>query len=131
MVFEIAWLIDPHMALDTFQKERGVQALSGQLDSDDALTEEDSASTILSQTNTRSHTPNDQPHTMRIIKVDRLGSGSFGEVHKAIDMDSGDYIAVKTIYRPELGWQEKAKIDLQREIEVLKSSHHVRYVSCK
>jgi serine/threonine protein kinase len=38
---------------------------------------------------------------MRYVEVgDPLGSGQFGTVHKAIDVDSGKFMAVKKIERP-------------------------------
>jgi len=37
---------------------------------------------------------------MRYVKVAELGSGQFGVMHKAIDVDSGKFMAVKILQKP-------------------------------
>ncbi|KAF2022275.1 kinase-like protein [Aaosphaeria arxii CBS 175.79] len=81
---------------------------------------------------TRPATPPGRSAPIRCLRVHKLGSGSFGTVHKAIDVDSGEAMAVKTIKRPT-GEQQQAKWEkmLEREVEILrktKHSHIVEYI---
>jgi serine/threonine protein kinase len=63
---------------------------------------------------------------MRYMKVGgKLGSGQFGTVHKAIDVDSGKFMAVKILERPiraskQEDWREESLYyALKREVETL------------
>jgi serine/threonine protein kinase len=56
---------------------------------------------LLSRQETRPYTPGQQQLKIRYIKVrPKLGSGQFGTVYKAIDIDSEKFIAVKILERP-------------------------------
>ncbi|KAK4171055.1 hypothetical protein QBC36DRAFT_391346 [Triangularia setosa] len=58
----------------------------------------DLSETVLpSQMETRPHTPGSQKLKMRNKKMAELGTGQFGTVHKAIDVDLGRLVAVKML----------------------------------
>jgi serine/threonine protein kinase len=82
---------------------------------------------------TRAHTPGPLQLTVRYVKVGRLGSGQFGEVHKAINVDSGRLMAVKILRRPariskQDEWKTSVYYALKREVETLSSISHVSKV---
>ena len=55
-----------------------------------------------------------------------LGKGSFGEVHKALDLHSGNYYAVKTLQRPTIFTSEQAwKETVLEEVKILNVLYHV------
>ena len=55
-----------------------------------------------------------------------LGKGSFGEVHKALDLHSGNYYAVKTLQRPTIFTSEQAwKETVLEEVKILNALYHV------
>ena len=97
-----------------------------------ARTVDEAPTDLQSRRETRVHTPGHRRLKMRYVKVagGRLGSGKFGTVHKAIDVDSGRFMAVKILERPtraskqEYGrrsWDEA----LKREVETLSKISHV------
>lgn len=85
-----------------------------------------------SRRETRPHTPGSLQLKMRYVKVGpKLGSGQFGTVHKAIDVDSGKFLAVKILERPERAskqkdWRQSLYYALKREVETLSQINHVR-----
>ena len=71
---------------------------------------------------------------MRYVKVGMLGSGQFGEVHKAIDVDLGKFMAVKIMQRPagiskQEDWRISLYYALKREVETLSEISHVSRIS--
>lgn len=58
---------------------------------------------------------------MRYKKLTELGAGSFGTVHKAIDVDTGKFMAVKILRGPSEGNRDA----LKREVEILSTLKHV------
>ncbi|KAK2812448.1 hypothetical protein FQN50_001449 [Emmonsiellopsis sp. PD_5] len=92
----------------------------------------DEADTVLpSRRATRLHTPGPGRLKIRYAKVDRLGAGQFGEVHKVIDADSGRLMAVKILRRPgsgAKGEQERWMELLKREVETLARIDHPHIV---
>lgn len=84
----------------------------------------------------RLHTPGPQQLKIRFFKICQLGSGDFGTVHKAIDIDSGKLIAVKIIERPinaskrkQEDWRKASYNALKREVENLSKISHVSKAS--
>jgi hypothetical protein len=77
------------------------------------------------------HTPGQRHLEMRYMKVGpKLGSGQFGTVHKAIDVDSGKFMAVKILERPTTAskqeeWRQSLYYALKREVEALSRISHV------
>ncbi|KID86236.1 calcium/calmodulin-dependent protein kinase [Metarhizium guizhouense ARSEF 977] len=70
---------------------------------------------------TRVHTPGN-PERIRYSKRVKLGSGAFGEVWKVANVDSGDYLAVKLVQRPDL--LSHNHVLLKREVETLSRISH-------
>jgi serine/threonine protein kinase len=84
-----------------------------------------------SRRETRPYTLGPQQLKMRYVKVlPKLGSGQFGEVYKAIDVDSGKFMAVKILERPtraskQEDWRQLLYYALKREVETLSEISHV------
>lgn len=64
--------------------------------------------------------------------MDFLGSGQYGKVHKAINVDSGKLMAVEIIKRPVNAkkqqlehWERSIHYALKREVENLANITHV------
>jgi hypothetical protein len=115
--FKLEWHPNP---TQTVEKVKNHEAeVWGQEESPRLARTIDEAPTILpSQRVTRVHTPGDRSLKMRYVPVgDPLGSGQFGTVHKAIDVDTGNFMAVKIIERP-------ASASKQEHEEWRKSVHY-------
>lgn len=56
------------------------------------------------------------------IWIDQMGKGAFGEVRKALHLESGNMRAVKIVYKHECSTEEQKKI--LNEVEVLKQLNH-------
>ncbi|KAK2797257.1 hypothetical protein FQN50_009265 [Emmonsiellopsis sp. PD_5] len=73
---------------------------------------------------------------MRSVILGRLGSGQFGTVYKAVDVDSGRLMAVKILTQPEntadpqkiFEWERSFRYALKREVEALSNLSHPRIV---
>lgn len=87
----------------------------------------DAADTVLpSRRETRIHTP--QQPTLRYHTMETLGAGQFGDVQKAVDVDTGLIMAVKLIRRPPAVASDEHRrfvTQLKREVETLASCQHV------
>ena len=93
-----------------------------------ARTIEDTETVMPSQRITRPHTGGPRQLKIRYeILGPPLGFGQFGTVHKALDVDSGTFMAVKKLRQPkELPEMEKwGSLALKREIEILSELSHV------
>ena len=67
-----------------------------------------------------------QQRLIRYVKGRELGSGEFGTVHEAIDVDSGRIMAVKTILpMPNRDVKEYFGRVYEREVEILSTLSHV------
>ncbi|KAI0433083.1 kinase-like protein [Xylaria sp. FL1042] len=89
------------------------------------------ADTVLqSQRDTRIHTPGPRQPTLRFQLFDNLGAGQFGEVFKAINLDSGTFIAVKILKKPAAASEEWRMClrSLKREVENLATVNHPHIV---
>ncbi|EHY60964.1 hypothetical protein ABEF92_004642 [Exophiala dermatitidis] len=94
-----------------------------------ARTVEDAPIDLPTWYNTRLHTPAIGV-VQRAIDVGPLGKGAFGEVRKAVDRDSGCFIAVKKIELPprvEFAVSNE-EVLLRREVKVLSSISHKNIV---
>ena len=77
---------------------------------------------------TRIHTSAGGPQPLRIryAKIPpQLGSGTFGVVHRAVDVDSGKLIAFKVMQRPGASDLAQWRVYLKREVEFLAELDHV------
>ena len=90
------------------------------------------APTDLPSRETRPHIPGPRQLKMRYAEVlPKLGSGQYGEVYKAIDVDSGKLMAVKILVQPtgasqQKDWRCSLYYALKREVEILSKISHVR-----
>lgn len=88
----------------------------------------DESETVLpSEIGTRLHTPGLRQFKMRYIKVAQLGTGQFGTVHKAINVDTAKYMAVKILRLNPM--EPIVTRALKREVEILSQTSHVGSVS--
>ncbi|MCJ1347179.1 hypothetical protein MMC31_005400 [Peltigera leucophlebia] len=72
---------------------------------------------------TRNHTPAGCSLLTRYATVCPLGAGKFGEVYRAIDVDSGDIIAVKIINR-QMEWDDMCWKNMRGEFDNLGMISH-------
>ncbi|KAK8074552.1 kinase-like protein [Apiospora hydei] len=81
-----------------------------------------------SRRETRIHTPGPQQSGIRYYATSLLGAGAFGEVRKAIDVDSGLVMAVKAVRPPSAIADEAVRMkfyqQFKREVEALSSCKH-------
>lgn len=123
--FRLEWHVHP---LETMQRMK--ERLETELDDHPNLARTDEGVTTLpSGRETRPYSAGIRQLEIRYAKRRILGSGAFGEVHVAINMDSGDVMAVKTIKRPPLlqkeNWQAN-NMTIKREVDILSGINHVR-----
>jgi hypothetical protein len=130
--FELEWHQNPVETLDKLRKRDMLPtyAKNPRL----ARTIDDIADTVLASSRmTRLHTPGSQQLRMRYARVGpKLGSGTFGSVYAAVDVDSGKLMAVK-ILSPGPGitarqrevWIANVPKTLKREVELLATINHV------
>ena len=96
-----------------------------------ARTVDEAPTDLPSRRETRPHTPGSLQLKMRYVTVGKeIGSGHFGRVHKAIDVDSGKVMAVKIMRRPvkiseQREWKTTLYYALKREVETLSKIDHV------
>jgi hypothetical protein len=78
---------------------------------------------------TRPHTAGPQQLKLRYATIAELGSGQFGDVYKAVELDSGKLLAVKILRRPkrtsERDWRALLHNTFKREVEILSRISHV------
>ncbi|KAF1962523.1 calcium/calmodulin-dependent protein kinase [Byssothecium circinans] len=65
---------------------------------------------------------------IRFYKKTMLGEGSFGEVWRAVDVDSGDLFALKLVKWPDHGLHSHEYTMLKREVETLAAMSHPNIV---
>ena len=56
------------------------------------------------------------------IWIDQIGKGAFGEVRKALHLESGEFRAVKIVYKHECSAEEQKKI--LKEVDILRQLDH-------
>lgn len=99
-------------------------------DADDA--DEEEPSELSSERSSRMHTPGGQLRMRYVTIGDSLGEGTYGVVHKAVDVDRGRMMAVKILRQPggvstkekERRWKKAMKY-AEREINALIAVDHV------
>ncbi|CAG8959871.1 hypothetical protein HYFRA_00013143 [Hymenoscyphus fraxineus] len=95
-----------------------------------ARTEEEVQTEFPSPRETRIHTPEQRPLRMRYVVREKLGSGTFGTVFKAINVDSGKFMAVKIIEPPKIESQQEGwRRALKREVETFSQISHPHIVN--
>lgn len=79
----------------------------------------------------RSQNNEQQPFKIRFVKSSpELGSGSFGRVYRAVDVDTGKVMAVKILIKPTIAsnqeeWGKSESNALKREVDYLSQIQHV------
>ncbi|KAL8722087.1 MAG: hypothetical protein Q9225_001374 [Loekoesia sp. 1 TL-2023] len=77
---------------------------------------------------TRIHTPASGRPKIRYLEGKRLGEGTFGEVSRVIDVDSGEHMALKKIPWPRGGPLDPKYRYLKREVETMALLFHPKIV---
>jgi FHA domain len=124
--FDLWWVRKEGAAEET---ERGYQMAEERAQNPRwARTVDDGPTELPSWYNTRLHTPSGGG-VQRTSEGKELGKGSFGEVKKAVDLDSGRFVAVKKIGLPQKvnGVPSEQETRLYREVKILSSISHVRF----
>ncbi|KAL8913320.1 MAG: hypothetical protein Q9172_007308 [Xanthocarpia lactea] len=112
VIFGIVW---HHEFAEVVAKRRGHNSLPRDHAHDVARnphkghTVEEAVTVLPSRMMTRIRTCGGPQPRMRYIQFDQLGAGAFGKVYKAIDVDTGNLMAVKIIHQQA--------INVKREIE--------------
>ncbi len=131
--FKLEWHQNPVQTMDKIRNRQNI-SLGYEENPRFARTIIDEADTVLpSQRGTRIHTPGTRQLKMRYVTIgDMLGAGQFGEVYKAVDVDSGKLMAVKILELPDGAtrkqrddWKESVYYALKREVENLAKINHV------
>lgn len=126
--FRLVWYQNPEKTVETIKNYKTL--LCGRVENPRLARTMDEAPTSLpSCRETRPHTV----HTarslqlkMRYVTMRSAGSGTFGEVFKAIDVDSGKFMAVKILKRPTIiSEAENWRVSVKREVEILSNISHV------
>jgi len=127
--FKLEWHQDPTQTAETIKNYEALPC--GRVENPRLSRTVDEAPTDLpSRRETRPHTPGCLQLKMRYEKVvgGKLGSGQFGTVHKAINVDSGKFMAVKILEQPtrkskQEEWRMSIYYALKREVETLSDLH--------
>ena len=125
--FELRWYSDDLTVTMQRAKDRVIAAL--EVNPQLALTTDaaNQADTQLpSRWQTRVHTAGPRQPTVRYLYAGLLGRGTFGDVHKVLDVDSGKFMAVKLLKPPNQASTETA---MKREVETLSRISHVSEIS--
>ncbi|KLJ10845.1 hypothetical protein EMPG_09859 [Blastomyces silverae] len=136
--FKLQWHFDPFSMMNSVKNWKGLCIPC--VDKPRLARTIDESDTVLgSQRVTRPHTVAQGSLIMRYFKLSFLGSGAFGEVHRAVDMDSGRLMAVKILTPPGngseealLNWRRSRYYSLKREVEAishLSHPHIVEYIA--
>jgi hypothetical protein len=133
--FKLEWHQDPTQVVKKI-KNHGTLPYGREENPRLARTVDEAPTDLPTPRETRLHTPGPRQLKMRYVKVHPLGSGQFGAVHKAIDVDSGKFMAVKIIERPVNAskkeheeWRKSLYYALKREVENLSKISHVSWAS--
>ncbi|MCJ1479186.1 hypothetical protein MMC13_007870 [Lambiella insularis] len=132
--FELIWHQDPTQTAETIKNYDAVPC--GRVENPRLSRTVDEVPTDMpSLRETRPHTPGHLQLKMRYVTVvgGTLGSGQFGTVRKAIDVDSGKFMVVKILQRPTRaskleGWRTSLYYALKREVETLSGISHPHIV---
>lgn len=130
--FKLVWHQDPRQTAEAIKSYETLPF--GRVENPRLARTVDEAPTDLpSRRETRPHTPGPRQLMMRYIRVGpQLGSGQYGTVYKAINVDSGKFMAVKILKRPtsaskqeKEAWRQSLYYALKREVETLSTISHV------
>lgn len=113
--FRLLW----HKNINEVLREGSVRQLPYELENPClAPTVDEEPTAAPTRLGTEFHTPGKRM-SMRYNVGHRLGAGTFGEVYRALDIDSGNIMAVKIIKRPMMGWDDRTRKNVRREAAAL------------
>jgi hypothetical protein len=98
--FKLEWHPDPAQTIEKLKNREGIPR-SYEENPRLAWTVDDVETVLPSRRETRTHTPGHLQLKMRYVRVGgALGSKTYRTVYKAIDVDSGKFMAIKILERP-------------------------------
>ncbi|KAI0448492.1 kinase-like domain-containing protein [Xylaria acuta] len=128
--FRLKWYQDP---IETTEKAKERRGFALEENTHLAETIDESETAPVSQRETRLHTAGARQLPIRWAQMGCLGSGSYGDVYKAIDLDHGKLMAVKRLKVSKTGVSsERLKTAWLREAKILSTMNHphiVEYIS--
>ncbi|KAM5356570.1 hypothetical protein ACJ41O_003216 [Fusarium nematophilum] len=125
--FELKWHCRPDNTVERIKdRERALLEENPRL----ARTIDETDTVLPSRRETRIHTPGSQQPRTRYVTIGAcLGSGQFGTVYKAVNLDSGKLMAVKIMKRPAGPAEQHPEwMKLKREVEILSRISHYHIV---
>ncbi|KAH0425482.1 hypothetical protein CcaCcLH18_10941 [Colletotrichum camelliae] len=131
VLFELQWHNSPDETMERI-KERENASATYEENPRFARTIDEAGTILPSTMETRIHTPRSQHPKVRYAKIgNKLGAGQYGEVFKAIDVDSGTLLAVKILHLKASPASPIWK-NVKREVEILSRISHpniIGYIS--
>ncbi|KAI1109832.1 kinase-like domain-containing protein [Nemania sp. NC0429] len=132
--FKLEWNQGPTQMAETIKKYKAFAC--GRVENPRlALTqyEQEIPTDMPSRHRTRPHTAGRQKLIRYAVEGSQLGSGQFGIVYKAIDVDLGKLMAVKVLEKPastskQREWESSLYYALKREVEILSEINHPHIV---
>ena len=129
--FELAWHCKPNVAIQMNQNRENT-ILSYEENPRLAWTIDEADTVLPSCRETRPHTTRLQQSKLRYATIVQLGAGKFGEVYKAVDVDSGKLMAVKILKQPpgtsDQDWRISVYNTFKREVDILSRISHVNEI---
>ncbi|PGG99052.1 serine/threonine protein kinase [Blastomyces parvus] len=132
--FKLRWHFDPLSMMNTV-KDWKRALIPPVYKPRNARTIDESDTILGSRRVTRPHTATQGSLIMRYSILSIIGSGAFGQVHRAVDMDSGKLMAVKLLTPPGnrseealAGWRQSRYYSLKREVEAISHLSHPHIV---
>ena len=132
--FELVWHHNPPQAMEMIKNRRSTTL--GYEENPRLLQTVDKTDIALpSRRQTRLHTGGFHHSRLRYEDIIKLGSRQFGDVFRAVDVDSGKLLAVKRLIPPpgasEQEWRPQLHDMLKREVDILSRISHVSETSLR
>ncbi|KAI9688840.1 MAG: hypothetical protein M1822_001197 [Bathelium mastoideum] len=125
--FELVWPQQPAQTMDAIKKHN-MTAATQAINPRQAQTVDDADTILPLQRQTRIHTSGASNPSIRYVTLgDPMGEGTFGKVYKAINVDTGEFLAVKRFKTAQGNANMGAYIykTIKREVETIARCSHM------
>ncbi|KAI9661288.1 MAG: hypothetical protein M1821_009615 [Bathelium mastoideum] len=125
--FELVWPQQPAQTMDAIKKHN-MTAATQAINPRQAQTVDDADTILPLQRQTRIHTSGASNPSIRYVTLgDPMGEGTFGKVYKAINVDTGKFLAVKRFKTAQGNANMGAYIykTIKREVETIARCSHM------